>query len=123
MAENNTYLLSHSFWGSGVQAQPCGALGKTGVRVSGGAEVSSEIPLGGIHFHAHRGMCVLVIIGPRASICDLHHSSRQRRILNPLREARDQTCNLMVPSWICFHRAMMATPHMQFNSFFPKNVG
>ena len=21
-AENNTYLLSHNFWGSGVQAQP-----------------------------------------------------------------------------------------------------
>ena len=28
-------------------------------------------------------------------ICDLHHSSRQRRILNPLSEARDQTCVLM----------------------------
>ena len=35
-------------------------------------------------------------------ICDLHHSSPQRRILNPLSEARDQTYNLMVPSWICF---------------------
>ena len=31
---------------------------------------------------------------------DLHHSSRQRRILNPVIEARDQTCNLMVPSRI-----------------------
>ena len=28
--------------------------------------------------------------------CDLHH--RQRRILNPLIKARNQTCNLMVPS-------------------------
>jgi len=28
-------------------------------------------------------------------ICDLHHSSRQRWILNPLSEARDQTCILM----------------------------
>ena len=27
--------------------------------------------------------------------CDLHHSSRQRRILNPLSEARDQTLVLM----------------------------
>ena len=24
-------------------------------------------------------------------VCDLHHSSRQRRILNPLMEARDRT--------------------------------
>ena len=31
---------------------------------------------------------------------DPHHSSRQRRVLNPLIEARDQTCNLMVPSQI-----------------------
>jgi len=34
-------------------------------------------------------------------VCNLHHSSRQHRILNPLSKARDQTCNLMVPSRIC----------------------
>ena len=28
-------------------------------------------------------------------ICDLHHSSSQCRILNPLREARDRTCIFM----------------------------
>ena len=33
-------------------------------------------------------------------VCDLYHSSRQRRIPNPLNEARDQTRNLMVPSQI-----------------------
>ena len=33
-------------------------------------------------------------------ICDLHHSSRQRRMLNPLSEARDRTCNLMDLTWI-----------------------
>ena len=33
-------------------------------------------------------------------VCDLHHSSRQRWILNPLSKARDRTCNLMVPSQI-----------------------
>ena len=38
-------------------------------------------------------------------ICDLHHSSRQHQILNPLREAKDRTCNLMVPSRIRFHCA------------------
>ena len=33
--------------------------------------------------------------------CNLHHSSWQCLILNPLSKARDWTCNLMVPSWIC----------------------
>ena len=31
---------------------------------------------------------------------NLHHSSRQRRIVNPLSKGRDRTCNLMVPSRI-----------------------
>ena len=43
-------------------------------------------------------------------VCDLYHRSRECRILNLLSEARDQTCNLMVPNWICFHCAMMGTP-------------
>ena len=33
-------------------------------------------------------------------ICDLHHSSRQRQILNPLSEARDWTPVLMDASWV-----------------------
>ena len=36
-------------------------------------------------------------------VCDLHHSSWQCRILNPLSEAMDRTHNLVVPSWIRFH--------------------
>ena len=35
-------------------------------------------------------------------ICDLHYSSRQCQILNPLSEARDQTCVLMDTSQIGF---------------------
>ena len=31
-------------------------------------------------------------------VCDLHHSSQQHWLLNPLSEARDRTRNLMVPS-------------------------
>jgi len=37
-----------------------------------------------------------------SQVCDLHRSSRQRRILNPLSEARDQIRNLMVPIGIYF---------------------
>ena len=35
-------------------------------------------------------------------VCDLHHSARQRWILNPLSEARDQIRNLVIPSRIHF---------------------
>ena len=37
---------------------------------------------------------------PPRCICNLHNSSRQRRILNPLSKSRDRARNLMVPSWI-----------------------
>ena len=43
-------------------------------------------------------------------ICDLHHSPQKCQILNPLRETRDGTCNLMVPSRICFCCATTGTP-------------
>ena len=43
-------------------------------------------------------------------VFDLHHCSWQRQILNPQREARDQTHNLMVPSWIRFCCATTGTP-------------
>ena len=35
-------------------------------------------------------------------ICDLHHSSQQCWILNPLSEARDQIHLLMDISWVCY---------------------
>ena len=47
--------------------------------------------------------------------CNLQHSSWQHRILNPLSEARDQTCNLMFPSQIHFRHAMKGTPVFLFN--------
>ena len=34
-------------------------------------------------------------------VCDLHHSSRQGQVLNPLGEARDRTCVLTDASQIC----------------------
>ena len=33
-------------------------------------------------------------------VCDLHHSSQQCRILNPLSEARDQARILVDTSWV-----------------------
>ena len=38
-----------------------------------------------------------------SSVCNLHHSSRHCRILNPLREARDRTCILIDTSRIHFY--------------------
>ena len=43
-------------------------------------------------------------------VCDLYHSSRQCRILNPLSEARDQTCILIDATQIRFCSATTATP-------------
>ena len=45
-------------------------------------------------------------------ICDLHHSSRQCRILNPLSEARDRTRNLRDPSQVCNPLSHMGTPFL-----------
>ena len=50
-------------------------------------------------------------------VFDLYHSSRQCRILNPLSEARDRTCNLMPPNWIHFPCAMTGT--LGFFFFWP----
>ena len=36
-------------------------------------------------------------------VCDLHHSSRQHQILNPVSEARDQTRVLMDPRRVHYH--------------------
>ena len=47
-------------------------------------------------------------------VCDPHHSSQQHQILNPVSEARNRTCNLMVPSQIHFHCATMGTPDFIF---------
>ena len=42
-------------------------------------------------------------------VCDLHHSSWQFQILNPLSEARDQTLKLTVPNLIRFRCITMGT--------------
>ena len=49
-------------------------------------------------------------------ICDLHHSSQQRQILNPLSKARDQNHILADPGWIRYHWATTGTPLAYFNN-------
>ena len=47
-------------------------------------------------------------------ICNLHHSSQQRLILNPLSEARDRTCVLMDTSQFHYCWATVETPWRHF---------
>ena len=50
-------------------------------------------------------------------ICNPRQSSRPpRQIFNPLNEARDRTCHLMVPRWIRFRCATMGTPPPAFST-------
>ena len=42
-------------------------------------------------------------------ICDLHHSSWKRWILNPLSKARDWTCILMDSNQDCYHCGMQSS--------------
>ena len=69
-------------------------------------------------------------------ICDLHHSSWQRQIFDPLSKARDQTCVLMDTRQVPFCYITVGTPEgfffkaskflviyaFQMNSFFHANV-
>ena len=49
-----------------------------------------------------------------SSICNLHHSSWQHWILNPLSRARDWTWVLMDTSWVCYLWATVGTPGTHF---------
>ena len=47
--------------------------------------------------------------------CDLHHSSWQHRIADPLSKARDQTPILMDASWSCFCCITSGTPRLFYS--------
>ena len=58
----------------------------------------TEVPSLGVELELQLLASTTAIAMPDPSrICDLYHSSWQCRILNPLREAKDQTCILMDP--------------------------
>ena len=50
----------------------------------------------------------------QSHVCDLHHSSRQCQMFNPVSGARDRTCVFMDTSQVCFHWATRATPTFYF---------
>uniref|UniRef100_A0A8D0YBB2 Toll interacting protein n=1 Tax=Sus scrofa TaxID=9823 RepID=A0A8D0YBB2_PIG len=52
----------------------------------------------------------------RSHLCDLHHSSQQPWVLNPLSKARGRTCVLMDASWVHHHGAAMETLGCAFES-------
>ena len=59
--------------------------------------------------------------GP-SRICDLHHSSRQSRILNPLSKARGRTCTSWFLVGFINHWAMMGTPGYPFIPYYISGV-
>ena len=62
-----------------------------------------EVSRLGVELELHRPACATAVATQDpSSFCDLHHSSRQRQILNMLSEARDQTCVLMYASQLRF---------------------
>ena len=70
-----------------------------------------EVPRLGVESELQLPACVTATATPdRSHVCDLPHSLRQRRILNPLMEARSWTHNFMVPSLICFCCTTKGTP-------------
>ena len=70
-----------------------------------------EVPRLGVKLELHLPTYATATAPPDPSrVQDLHHGSWQHWILNPLSEARNRTCNLMVPSRIHFLCAMTGTP-------------
>ena len=63
-----------------------------------------DVPRLGIELELQLPAYTTAIAKPDLShICELHHSSQQCWILNPLREARDQTFVLMDTSLVHYH--------------------
>jgi len=52
-------------------------------------------------------------------VCDLHHSSRQHRVLNSLSKARDRTCILMETIQVLNPLSHMGTPTCIFARILP----
>ena len=61
-----------------------------------------EVPRLGVESELQLPACATATaVQDLSSICDLLHSSWQHQILNPLSEARDRSCILVNPRWVC----------------------
>lgn len=60
-----------------------------------------EVPRRGVESELQACTTATAMADP-SHICDLHGSLQHHRILNPLSEARDQTCVLMDSSRVCY---------------------
>ena len=75
-----------------------------------------EVPRLGVEWELQLpGYTTATAMPDSSCICDLHHSSRQCRILNPLIEARDRNHNLVAPSLIRFHWATRGSLVFEFS--------
>ena len=74
-----------------------------------------EVPRLGVELEQYLPAYTIASAMPDPShVCDLHHSSQQFQILNPLREARDQTQVLMHTRQVRYFWAMIETPSLYF---------
>ena len=70
-----------------------------------------EVPRWGVKLELQLLAYALATAMPDPSyVCNLHHSSQQCRILNPLSKAKDQTHIFMDTSWVHYCWATMGTP-------------
>ena len=79
-----------------------------------------EAPRLGVELKLQLSACTTAIVTPDPScVCNLHHSSWQCQVLDPLREARDRTCILTDTSQVHFCCATMGIPlfFFFFNGF------
>ena len=72
-----------------------------------------EVPRLGVRLELQRPAYTTATRDP-SHVCDLHHSSRQRQILNPPSKARDWTPVLMDAGPVHYHWATTGTPWVNF---------
>ena len=63
-----------------------------------------EVPRLGVKLELQlRAYTTATVMPDLSRLCDLHHSSQQSWILNPLMEARDRIHVLMDTGWVHYH--------------------
>ena len=81
-----------------------------------------EVPRLGVKLDLQPAYTTVTATRDPSHICDLHHSSRQCRILNPLSKARDPIHILTDTRRIRFYCATTGTPDFAFNSRFKNHT-